>query len=100
MPLITLLGMACTGHGCWPSRNSIEGTGLFDVEGIPVHLQTHHWSVHCCTHPGVPHGCHDSTLASGSRLFDVEGLQVGRIGDPVACGSSVAEGHPLFDITE
>jgi hypothetical protein len=25
---------------------------------------------------------------------------VGRIGDPVACGSSVAQGHSLFDITE
>ncbi|MDR1020449.1 MAG: PAAR domain-containing protein [Synergistaceae bacterium] len=94
MPLITLKGMICTGHGCWPPRPSVEGTSLFDVEGIPVHLQTHAWAVHCCP------PCHDSVLAEGSKLFDVGGLEVGRIGDPVACGSLVAEGHPLFDITE
>ena len=98
MPLITLKGMICTGHECWPSRSSVEGSSLFDVEGTPVHLQGHAWDIHCCTHPDIPHGCHDSILAAGSSLFDVGRQQVGRIGDPVACGSSVAEGHSLFDI--
>ncbi|MDR1514930.1 MAG: PAAR domain-containing protein [Synergistaceae bacterium] len=97
MPLITLKGMICTGHGCWPPRPSVEGTGLFDVEGIPVHLQSHAWAAHTC--PDIPE-THASVLAAGSNLFDVEGKQVGRIGDPVACGSTVAQGHPLFDITE
>jgi uncharacterized Zn-binding protein involved in type VI secretion len=62
-----------------------------------VHLQTHAWAPHTC--PDIPE-THASVLAAGSWLFDVEGLQVGRIGDPVACGSSVAQGHSLFDITE
>jgi uncharacterized Zn-binding protein involved in type VI secretion len=97
MPLITLKGMLCTGHGCWPPRPSAEGSDLFDVEGIPVHLQTHAWEPHTC--PPIPE-THASILAFGSSLFDVENLEVGRIGDPVACGSVVAEGHPLFNITE
>ncbi|MDR2523400.1 MAG: hypothetical protein LBC93_06855 [Synergistaceae bacterium] len=100
MPLITLKGMMCTGHDCWPPRRSAEGTGLFDAEGTEVHLQTHAWAVHCCTHPLAPHDCHDSVLAAGSTIFDVEGKQAGRVTDPVACGSFAAEGHALFDITE
>ena len=97
MPLITLKGMQCTGHGCWPARPSTQGTDLFDVEGTPVHLQAHTWAAHTC--PSIPE-THASQLAAGSSLFDVEGLQVGRVDDPVACGSTVAEGHSLFDITE
>jgi len=33
-------------------------------------------------------------LAEGSASVFVEGQGVGRIGDPVACGSVVAEGSP------
>lgn len=97
MPLITLKGMLDTGHGCWPPRPSVEGSDLFDVAGVPVHLQGHAWAPHTC--PDIPE-THASVLASGSSLFDVGGLQVGRVGDPVACGSTVAEGHSLFDIAE
>ncbi|WP_415010610.1 PAAR domain-containing protein [Amaricoccus sp.] len=35
-----------------------------------------------------------SSLAAGSSTVFVNGLQLGRIGDPVACGSSVAAGSP------
>jgi uncharacterized Zn-binding protein involved in type VI secretion len=31
-------------------------------------------------------------LASGSSTVYVNGKQIGRVGDPVACGSSVATG--------
>ena len=96
MPLITLKVISCTGHGCWPPRPSTQGSGLFDVEGVPVHLQGHAWAPHTC--PSIPE-THASVLSSGSSLFDAEGLQVGRVGDPVACGSVVAQGHSLFDIT-
>ena len=56
------------------------------VNNIPLHRQSDSWSVHCC---GV---CHGSTLAAGSGTVYADFLQVGRIGDPVACGSSVATG--------
>lgn len=73
----------------------MEGSDLFDVEGIEVHLQGHAWADHTC--PDIPE-THGGKLASGSSIFDVEGKQVGRIGDPVDCGSAVAEGHDLFDV--
>ena len=34
-------------------------------------------------------------LAEGNSSVFAEGQAVGRIGDPVACGSSVAEGQPM-----
>jgi len=55
---------------------------------IPVHRQSDQWAVHCCVI------CHGSALASGSPNVFANNLQVGRIGDPVACGSTVAAGSP------
>ncbi len=92
MPPVTLLGHVGTGHSCYPPRPSTQGEPRFTVKGIPVHLQGHSWATHCC-----PDGsCHGSVLAAGSSRFTVGGLQLGRIGDPVACGSTVAEGEPRF----
>lgn len=47
--------------------------------------------------PYVSHGCvvhptHTGHIASGSGTVYVNGIQVGRIGDPVDCGGSVAQG--------
>lgn len=93
MPAVTLLGHQCTGHGCWPSRPSVEGEARFTVRGIPVHLQGHAWATHCCGPD-----CHGGALAAGSTRFTVKGKQLGRTGDPVACGSSVAEGESHFNV--
>lgn len=93
MPAVTLLGMACTGHGCWPPRPSTEGEPLFRVNGVPVHCQGHAWAAHTC--PTIPE-THGSVLAAGSPHFCVNGRQVGRIGDPVACGSFAAQGETRF----
>ncbi|NKC14065.1 MAG: PaaR repeat-containing protein [Gammaproteobacteria bacterium] len=94
MKPVSLLGHLCSGHGCWPPRPSIEGEGRFTVGGIPVHLQSHAWAVHGCA------DCrpHDSVLASGSSRFTVGGCEISRIGDPVACGSRVAEGDERFTV--
>ena len=86
MPAVTRLGDNCTGHGCFPARPSNSGSPTVFVNNIPLHRQSDSWSVHCC---GV---CHGSTLAAGSGTVYANFLQVGRIGDPVACGSRVAEG--------
>ena len=94
MPPAARLGDICTGHVCWPSRANIEGSPNVFVNGIPLHRQGDGWSVHCCTHPGVPHGCHGSVLASGSSTVFVNGKQAGRVGDSVACGGTVATGSP------
>lgn len=93
MPPVTLIGHSCTGHGCWPPRPSVEGDGRFTVSGRGVHCQGHTWAAHTC--PSIPE-THASVLAAGSNRFSISGRPVGRIGDPVACGSTVAQGEPRF----
>ena len=39
MPGVARKGDICTGHGCWPSRSSIEGSPDVFVNGIPWHRQ-------------------------------------------------------------
>lgn len=87
MPAVTRKGDVCTGHGCWPSRPNDEGSGNVFVNNIPAHRQGDHWPTHCCGP-----ACHDSNLAAGSGTVYVNGKQLARIGDPVACGSVVAQG--------
>lgn len=92
MPPVTRKGDLCTGHGCWPPRPSTEGEERFTIGGRPVHLQGQEWAAHTCktTHAG--------TLASGSSRFTVAGRGIGRVGDPVSCGSQVAQGDPRFSV--
>ena len=86
MPAVVRLGDTCTGHGCFDSRANDQGSGDTFVNGIPAHRQDDHWITHCCG------SCHDSTLASGSPDTYVNGKQLGRVGDPIACGSACAVG--------
>lgn len=95
MPAVTRKGDVCTGHSCFPSRPSVQGEPRFIVSGREAHLQSHAWASHCCGPP-----CHGSVLAAGSARFTVKGLQLGRIGDPVACGSAVATGEPRFTVAD
>lgn len=88
MPAVTRLGDACTGHGCYPSRQSVEGSSNVFVNGIACHRQTDAW---------IPHGCgvctpHGGNTSAGSGTVYVNSVQIARIGDPVSCGSSIAEG--------
>lgn len=87
MPGIARLGDVDSGHACWPPRPSDMASGNVYVNNIGAHRQGDHWVVHCCGPL-----CHDGTLASGSSTVYVNNKQVGRIGDPVACGSTVAAG--------
>ena len=89
MPAVTRLGDACTGHGCWPPRPSTSGSESVFADGIAVHRQGDAWAAHTC--PAIP-DTHASVLASGSGTVFANGRQLGRIGDPVACGSAVAQG--------
>ena len=87
MPAITRLGDPCTGHGCFPPRPSTSAATSVFVNGIAVHRVGDNWATHCCGP-----ACHASVLAQGSGSVFAEGQAVGRIGDPVACGSAVAVG--------
>ncbi len=87
MPAVTRLGDTCTGHGCFPSRPSSSASPDVFANGIPVHRHGDSWSSHCC---GL--SCHGGVLASGSGTVFANGKMIGRIGDPVDCGSAVAVG--------
>ena len=70
----------------FPSRPSVGASPTVFVNGIAVHRQGDGWDSHCCVI------CHTSILSSGSGTVFADNKQVGRIGDPVACGSTVAGG--------
>ncbi|CAE6923334.1 conserved protein of unknown function [Pseudomonas marincola] len=89
MPAVTRKGDACTGHGCWPPRPSTGASPDVFVNGIAAHRQGDGWAAHTC--PTIPQ-THASTLAMGSASVFANGKPLGRIGDPVACGSAVAAG--------
>lgn len=90
MPAVSRQGDGCTGHGNFPPRASTGGSSNVYVNGIPAHRQGDSWAVHCNPSPS----CHAGSLASGSSTVYVNGRQLGRIGDPVDCGSAVAAGSP------
>ena len=90
LPAVTKLGDMCTGHGSWPPRPSTSASPNVYANGIPVHREGDSWAVHCNPTPS----CHAGTLTSGSSTVYANGRQLGRIGDPVSCGSSVATGSP------
>ncbi|MBD9483906.1 PAAR domain-containing protein [Pseudomonas sp. PDM14] len=89
MPAVTRQGDACTGHGGFPPRASSSGSPNVLINGIPAHRQGDAWPSHC-----DPNSCHASTLAQGSGTVRVNGKPLGRVGDAVACGSTVAAGSP------
>ena len=92
MPGVARLGDKCTGHDCFPARKSISGSPNVFINGIPALRVRDAFETHCCTHDEMPHGCHDGTLQEGSSSVYVNGQPLGRIGDKVSCGSTVAEG--------
>lgn len=87
MKAVCRLTDTCTGHGCWPSRPNSTASPSVHVDNLPVHRQSDSWETHCCGPL-----CHDSFLSSGSGSVYVENKQIGRVTDPIACGSTVQTG--------
>lgn len=88
MPPATRMGDMCTGHGCYPSRPSVQGSPTVFVNGVALHRQGDAWASHCCS------SCHGGALARGCPTVFANGVEAGRVGDPVSCGSHVAQGSP------
>lgn len=88
MPKVARISDLCTGHGCFPPRAATGASPDVYAEGLATHRQGDGWAAHGCP------GCvsHAGSLASGSSTVFVNGRELGRIGDPVSCGSSVAVG--------
>ena len=97
MPGAARYNDSCTGHGCWPSRKSIQPDPAKDnpnvfINGLPAHSVNDKWASHTWTKK--PHETHSGVLAAGAARVYVNGKQLGYIGAPISCGGSVATGSP------
>lgn len=89
MPAVCRQNDICTGHGCWPPRPNSSWSENVICNSRGVHRSSDGWLPHTC--PPIPE-THASNLAAGSSTVYANSLQIGRTGDPVACGSAVATG--------
>jgi uncharacterized Zn-binding protein involved in type VI secretion len=89
MPPVTRLGDVCTGHACFPPRGNSQASPNVFTNNKKTHRRTDAWPAHFCVG-----SVHASVLARGSSTVFANYLDVCRIGDPVACGSAVAQGSP------
>ena len=87
MPGAARLGDTCTGHDGWPPRPNDSASSDVFINGKGAHRQGDHWVTHCRRRR-----CHDSTCACGSSTVFVNGKPLARIGDAIACGSTIASG--------
>jgi len=85
MTAVTRLGDLCSGHGVCSPRPSTSGSPDVFANSKPVHRQHDLWGQHCL---------HTSELSGGSSTVFVNSRPLGRVGDTIACGSTVANGSP------
>ncbi|MBS9781206.1 MAG: PAAR domain-containing protein [Gammaproteobacteria bacterium] len=88
MPAVARLGDADTGHSCFPPRGNSSASSNVFVNGRGAHRQGDSYPAHSC--PDCPP--HPGALAGGSGTVFVNGKPLGRVGDAVSCGGSVASG--------
>jgi len=93
VPAVTLKGHLSKGHEGFPPRPSVEGCAKVTVGSVPVHCEGQAWA----PHSSGGH-THDGYLASGAPHVTIAGRSVGRIGDPISCGDTVAQGCPRVTI--
>ncbi|MEG9883835.1 MAG: PAAR domain-containing protein [Hyphomicrobiales bacterium] len=83
-----VMTLHATGHGAFPPRAATGGSADVFVRGLGVQGQGDPWAIHCNPTPV----CHGSALAAGSSSVFANSLALGRVGDPIDCGSFVATG--------
>ena len=91
MPGVSTQGDICSGHACYPPRQVIAWSSNVFVNSKGCHRQFDGLGPHCdlCDEH---HPCHISMSIQGSSQVYVNSRQLMRVGDPVACGSSIATG--------
>lgn len=88
MPAATRLGDSDTGHDICPPRGLASASPDVIINGRGAGRQSDNYPPHSC----IDHAPHGGVIASGSSTVYINGLQSGRVGDPVSCGGSVAVG--------
>lgn len=77
----------CTGHGPFPPRKNTSSSGDVIINGKGALRQSDGFEPHC-----VGPSCHTGVVAAGSGTVFINGLAAARIGDPIDCGSFIAQG--------
>jgi len=77
----------CTGHGPFPPRTPSSSSGNVIINGLGALRKNDTYNPHC-----VGTSCHASVCQSGSGTVFINGRDAMRIGDPIACGSFIAQG--------
>lgn len=75
--------------GCTPDQ-AIEGSPDTFVNTLPVHRKNDLWSVHACNHGNS----YDAYLKEGAPTHFTNGLNTGRVGDPILRYRKVAGSQP------
>ena len=89
MTPVSRLGDLSTADPCGaPPRPSSSASPDVFTNGIKTHRQSDSWVPHACP-SSPPHG---AVTVSGSSTVFVNGKQISRIGDPISCGSTIAQG--------
>ncbi|EEW6789594.1 alanine racemase [Escherichia coli] len=83
-----------TGHGGFPARPPIEGEPLLKINGIDVLVDGNQYAQH-----SDGNSTHGGQAISTRPWFTVNGKGVVRVGDPISCGSTVAAGDSLVQIS-
>lgn len=86
---VTRLNDNSTSDPCGaPPRKNAGASSDVIVNDLGVHRHTDGWIAHACPNSS-PHG---ATTIAGTPVVIVNDLQCTRIGDPISCGSVVAQG--------
>ena len=88
MPSATREDDKCSGHGCWPPRDPMTYSPTVFINGKAAIRRTDLYKSHECPLMGA----HMGELVKGSSTVFINGLDAGRIGDVISCGSIVAMG--------
>lgn len=85
------IGDESAGHGCFPPTQLVYTpvTRTF-CDGKLIAVVGAQYAPHSCNH--TTHTQQDRTIIGGSNNTFIEGFQMARIGDPIACGDIVAQG--------
>lgn len=84
---ISRLGDSCTGHGNFPPRTAISGSGDVFINNRAVLTIGSNWEPHT---DGL--SVHSGVSVSGSGTVFVNNKAIVRVGDSIDCGSKVASG--------
>ena len=89
MPGAARLGDNCSGHGCWPNRGIASAANKTFFNSKAAAREGDSFYHHTC--PDIPE-THGGSCGTGSPNVIIEGKPAYRIGDPVTCGGTQAQG--------